>query len=186
MRHSPRPRVTATLPAAALAALVLAAPARAGDGTPGEQQDTGQYELRLEEIRTCASPAPPAVPGKPATARTWVGAAIQARARVNELYVSARDFSLERGGVVVQAHYVDPPALPRCQPLLLAKQLTVRQSARGFVLFELPPSFRTGSEPLVLAYRPTRWGGAARVEFRIQPCLDSCPKPKPKPKRARD
>jgi hypothetical protein len=175
-RHGPR--VSVTLVSAALAVLVVAAPARGGDGASGEKLDTGQYELRFEEIRTCSPPGPPAVPGKPATQRIWVGAAIQARARINELFVTARDFSLERGGVIVQARHVDPPELPRCKPLLPAKQLSAQQSTRGFVLFELPPSFRTGSEPLVLAYRPTRWGGGPRAEFRIPACLDSCPKPK--------
>src|SRR4030095_9634512 len=94
------------------------------------------------------------------------------------LFITARDFSLERGGIILQARHIDPPELARCTPLLVPKQLTPKQTVRGFVLFELPASFTTG-DPLVLAFRPTRWGGSARAEFRVPTCFDNCPKGKP-------
>jgi hypothetical protein len=173
---STRPRTVFS----ATVALLFAVPASAAPpARETKQVDTGQYELKLEEIRTCESaPATTDPAGKPATRRIWVGAAVHTRAKVNELFITARDFSIERGGVIVQAKHVDPPALARCKPLLQAKQLRPQQSVRGFVLFEMPPSFTTGPDPIVLAFRPTRWGGAARAEFKIPSCLDSCPKGK--------
>jgi hypothetical protein len=144
-----------------------------------EQVDTGQYELRVDEIRSCdpGSGAATNPAAKPATRRIWVGASVQVKSKVNELFITARDFSLERDGIILQARHVDPPELARCKPLLAAKQLTPKQTVRGFVLFELPASFTTG-DPLVLAFRPTRWGGASRAEFRIPTCFDNCPKGK--------
>jgi hypothetical protein len=144
------------------------------DSDPAGWRETGLYRLRFEGVRTCAQPASAAtINGGPA-AKVWMGFQVQAVARVNELYVTARDFSLERGGIIVQARHVNTPLLARCLPLLQRRQLRANQSARGFVLFEVPARFRDAGADLVLAYRPTRWGGAPRAEFRLQPCLDSC------------
>jgi hypothetical protein len=127
-----------------------------------QRVETPLFELRLEEIRSCGD-------------GSWLGVAVRARAKSNEMFVTARDFSLEKGGVILQGRHVDPPRLPRCSPLLSPKELRANQSLRGFVLFEVPASFRRGDVPLVLAYHPTRWGGARRVEFRVPACLDTCP-----------
>jgi hypothetical protein len=45
----------------------------------------------------------------------------------------------------------------------------------GFALFEVPKRFRTKTDdPIVLSYKPTRWGGARRVEVPLPECLDAC------------
>ena len=133
--------------------------------------ETGLYKLRFEQIRAC-NPSPRAA----ATARVWMGVEIRALAKVSELFVTPRDFALEREGIILPARHVHPPNLRGCSPLLPAAQLRAQQSVRGFVLFEVPARFRTGDVPIVLSYRPTRWGGAGRVELRIPACLDVCPK----------
>jgi hypothetical protein len=129
--------------------------------------ETALFSLRFEEIRTCTPSA--AQPG-----RIWMGAVVRARSKSNDLFVTARDFSLEKGGIILAGRHVDPPVLARCQPLFPARQLKARQSVRGFVLFEVPAAFRGGDKHLVLAYRPTRFGGGPRVEFPIPACLDAC------------
>jgi hypothetical protein len=64
-------------------------------------------------------------------------------------------------------------------PLLLMKQMRPNQIARGFAVFDVPERFRKdGTDPFVLAYRPTRWGGAKRIELKIPSCLDACPSTK--------
>jgi hypothetical protein len=104
----------------------------------------------------------------------WVAAEAHVRTKDRELFVTARDFSLERGGIILQARHVELPLLPHCLPLLQPSRLRARQSVRGYVLFDLPVAWTAASEPLLLVYRPTRWGGAQRIESRISPCLDAC------------
>ena len=78
--------------------------------------------------------------------------------------------------MILNARYVNQPLLAGCQPLLPARSLRVGESLAGFALFEVPKSFRTKTEdPIVLSYKPTRWGGARRVEVPIRECLDACP-----------
>ena len=97
--------------------------------------------------------------------------------------MSPRDLELRRGGVILTAKYINQPVLSGCQPLLPAKRLRAGESASGFALFEVPKSFRTTTDdPIVLSYRPTRWGGARRVEVPIRECLDACAE-RPSPSR---
>jgi hypothetical protein len=152
--------------------LVALTAATAGDAGPPAARETGLYRLQLAALRTCDQPAAMAADARPG--RTWMGFEVRAVAKVDELFVTARDFSLEMGGIVVQARHVDPPLLGGCQPLLPHKQLRARQNLRGFVLFEVPARLRTGDAPVRFVYRPTRWGGGPRVEFPLAPCLGSC------------
>jgi hypothetical protein len=137
----------------------------------GAWLEGARYGLRIEGVRGCAAgPRPP-------SGKMWVGAEAHVRTKDEGLFVTARDFSLQRGGVILQARYVELPLLQRCLPLLQPSRLRARQSARGFVLFELPVAWTAAREPFVLVYRPTRWGGAQRIEARIAPCLDACDTP---------
>jgi len=152
----------------------------AGAQQEGEWAMTGSYKIVLDEIVPCAPAAAAAAEtagpdSAGATARSWVGALVRVGALVNEFVLSPRDFTLERHGVIIQATYVNQPSLPACLPLLPVKQLRANQIARGFALFDVPARFRNQStDPFVLAYRPTRWGGAKRTEFEVPPCLDAC------------
>jgi hypothetical protein len=98
------------------------------------------------------------------------------QAKEPSVFVTPRDLELRRGGVILGARYINQPVLAGCQPLLPATRLRAGDSARGFALFEVPKSFRIKTEdPIVLSYRPTRWGGSRRVEVPIRECLDACP-----------
>jgi hypothetical protein len=151
----------------------------------GAWVEAGSYRIRLDELRRCAGSTPVA-PGP----RGWVGALVEIGALTRDTFVSSRDLTIERGGVVVQAKYVDPPVMPGCLPMLPITQIRAGASARGFALFEVPASFREpGAVPVVLAYRPTRWGGARRTEIKLPDCFDACPhaderQPPPKHKAA--
>ena len=126
-------------------------------------------------------PAQRLAPGglsQPRGETSWVGAYFSVEARQPSVFVSPRDLELRRGGVILRARYTNQPLLSGCQPLLPAKQLKNGESSSGFALFEVPKSFRIKTEdPIVLSYRPTRWGGARLVEVPIRECLDACPEP---------
>ena len=143
------------------------------------------YKFRLERVAACGAaeqalgPAQPAAAGGGGQLRgesSWVGALFSVEAKEPSVFVTPRDLELRRGGVILGAKYVNQPVLSGCQPLLPATRLRAGDSARGFALFEVPKSFRTKTDdPIVLSYRPTRWGGARRVEVPIRECLDACP-----------
>lgn len=155
--------------------------------------ESGLVTLTLEKVAACtpaadaASATPPAAPGAP-PAKTWVGFAVRTRAKAPEVFLTARDFTLEQGGVILQPRHIDPPRLAGCTPLLKPLQLKPGQGSAGFVVFEVPNGFRTsaaaaGAAPLVLAFKPTRWGGAKRLEFAVPSCLDACEPGKPAAKK---
>jgi hypothetical protein len=143
--------------------------ARAARADEGGWIEAAKYGLRVDDVKSCGVGARPTTAG-----RVWVGVSTRLKTKEGALFVSARDFSLERGGVIIGARHVDAPVLPRCLPVLAATSLRAQQSVGGFVLFEIPTAWTTERTSLVLAYRPTRWGGAQRIEARISSCFDTC------------
>jgi len=150
----------------------------------GEWTENKMYRFRFQRIAACGAVAPALGPAQPPAAgavsqlrgeTSWVGAYFSVQAKQPSVFVSPRDLELRRGGVILNARYTNQPLLARCQPLLPARQLKNGESVSGFALFEVPKRFRTKTEdPIVLAYRPTRWGGARHVEVPIRECLDTC------------
>jgi hypothetical protein len=151
----------------------------------GDWSENKQYKFRLARVASCGDPAATLGPAQPTAASTggafkrdttWVGALLSLQSKEKSLFVSPRDLELRRGGVILTARHINQPLLAGCTPLLPAKQLRVGDDVSGFALFEVPKSFRTTTEdPIVLSYKPTRWGGARRVEVPIRECLDACP-----------
>ena len=143
------------------------------------------YRFRLERVAACGDVAPalgPAQPPAPGAATqlrgesSWVGALFSVHAKEPKVFVSPRDLELRRGGVILNARHINQPLLAGCKPLLPAKPLRAGESVSGFALFEVPKSFRRKTDdPIVLSYRPTRWGGARRVDVPVRECLDTCP-----------
>ena len=137
---------------------------------PGQWAENKLYKFRLERIERCGAAAPGALRGEV----SWIGAFLTVEAK-DELFVSARDLELRRGGVILSAAYAYQPKLPGCKPTLVARRMRGGDRLAGFALFEVPKAFRvTTEDPIVLSYRPTRWGGARRAEVPIPECLDAC------------
>jgi hypothetical protein len=152
---------------------------------PGQWSENRQYKFRFERIAACgraaesAGPAQQPAAGAPGQLRgetSWVGAFFSVEAKQPQVFVTPRDLELRRGGVILSARHINQPLLEGCAPLLPAKALQPGESVAGFALFEVPKSFRkTTDDPIVLSYRPTRWGGSRRVEVPVRECLDACP-----------
>jgi hypothetical protein len=152
---------------------------------PGQWSENRLYKFRLERMAACGPAAQALGPAQPAAGgggnpvrgeASWVGALFTVQAKQPSVFVSPRDLELRRGGVILAAKYINQPVLAGCAPLLPARRLRAGEGATGYALFEVPRSFRTRTEdPIVLSYRPTRWGGARRVEVPIRECLDACP-----------
>ena len=170
----------------------FADPAAAAEPPAGTRMlESGLLTISLEKVAACPPPAGDA-PGAAAApaGKTWVGFSVRTRSKAEELFITPRDFTLEKGGVILQPRHIDPPKLESCTPLLKPTQLRPKQGLAGFVLFEVPNGFRTaaaaaaaGDPPLVLAFKPTRWGGAKRLEFVLPGCLDTCTSSKPVAKK---
>jgi hypothetical protein len=141
---------------------------------PGAWAESKLYKFRLEKIAACGEGPPGRLKGE----TSWVGAFLTVVAKEPEVYVTARDLELRRGGVTLSATFAGPPALPGCKPLLAARRLRPGEAISGFAVFEVPRSFRAKTEdPIVISYRPTRWGGARRAEVPIPECFDACSRP---------
>jgi hypothetical protein len=145
----------------------------AGPVAPGAWSENKLYRFRLERVEACGV-GPASLKGE----TSWVGAFFTVEASGSRVFVSPRDLELRRGGVVLSATFINPPSLPGCRPLLNARRLKVGETTSGFALFEVPKTFRIKTDdPIVLSYRPTRWGGARRAEVPIPECLDACARP---------
>lgn len=143
---------------------------------PGQWSESKLYRFRVERIESCG-PAPTGTPSRFKGETSWVGVFFTVEAKEPEVYVSPRDIELRRGGVILSSSHAPPPTLPDCKPTLTAKRLRPGESVAGFALFEVPGSFRKRTDdPIVISYRPTRWGGARRAEVPIPECLDACPR----------
>ena len=113
------------------------------------------YRFRLDDVRTCTPPAPPAV--------ARIGAVVRVTSKLDELMVAPRDVKLESGGVILESA-ISPQASAACAPLLTPKSLRAGKSTDGVVVFDIPPGFNPEHRPVKVTYQPTRWGGAKRVE----------------------
>jgi hypothetical protein len=193
---APPPRAAAAPAAPAPAPLPIAAQIPGEDQAPdggqssdlivpsGEWTESKTYKFRLDRISACGiasqvlGPAAPAAAGGVGQLRgetSWVGAYFSVEAKEPSVFVTPRDLELRRGGVILTGKHINLPVLSGCQPLLAAKQLRKGEALSGYALFEVPKSFRvTTEDPIVLSYRPTRWGGARRVDVPIRECLDAC------------
>jgi len=142
---------------------------------PGEWSENKLFKFRLDHITACGGEDVTPTKAGAKAASSWVGAYFTVHAKEPEVFVTPRDLELRRGGVILNAKYVNPPRLPGCEPLLVPKRLRPGETIAGFGVFEVPGSFRaTTDDPIVLSYRPTRWGGARRADVPIRECLDAC------------
>jgi hypothetical protein len=167
------PRASAPTPGAADAARPMAeppgAPPVAGAPPPPPPDDAidggappaskgswlegNVYRFRLDDVRTCAPPTPPAV--------ARIGAVVRVTSKIDGLMVAPRDVKLESGGVILESA-ISPQT--SCAPLLTPKSLRAGKSTDGLVVFDIPPGFNPEHRPVKVTYQPTRWGGAKRVE----------------------
>jgi hypothetical protein len=129
----------------------------------------GTPDAGTAAIGRSTSPRPPAV---------RLGVSVQIIAGGDEIFVSPRDVTLESGGVILQSSDPNTPLGRGCVPALRAQRVGARKSARGLVLFDVSPEFRATAATMILAYRPTRWGGAGRLEVKLPGCLEACKQPR--------
>jgi hypothetical protein len=141
----------------------------------GAWAETAMYRFRVVALRDCGRGAAAQAATFAGEARR-LGARIELSAKASELSVSPRDLTIESGGVVFRGLLpAQAPRLPAgCAPLLGHPSLRRGATATGVVLFEVPADFSFAPGSVVLAYRPTRWGGAAQVQVALPDCLPSC------------
>jgi hypothetical protein len=145
--RAPVPPPAPALPLGAVPGSDEAAPSRpaSSDGivAPGEWTENKQYKFRFERVEACGPATPalgPARPertgavGSPRGDTSWVGALFSVQAKDKSVFVSPRDLDLRRGGVILNAKYINQPVLPGCTPLLPAQQLRAGKSLAGFAL----------------------------------------------------
>lgn len=120
-------------------------------GKLGERLEGDVYYFRLLAAHACDAG------GK------VVGVEIELEAKT-KLAVSPRDMTLGKGGMAFSASLELERKLPGCSPLLRMATLKKGETAKGFVLFDLPSP---PPEGLGLVYQPTRWGGAGHVAVEL-------------------
>jgi hypothetical protein len=137
--------------------------------------DGGSYRFGLDGIRGCG---PASFLANTSTdfrdAAPSLGFLVRIEARTPAFFVSPRDLTLEADGVILDPTLALPERRWRCAPLLTFTRLAPGRVAQGYVLFRVPEAFRASKGPILLSYRPTRWGGAKRVVAQIQKCLNAC------------
>jgi hypothetical protein len=162
---------SATPPSSAVppAAVPDEAPAVVASAEPlgrdlGAWIESASYKFKVRSIKRCADGA--------ASDKSYrLGINVQVFAKYDEFVVRERDVTLESGGIILNSEINLKPS-PGCTPLLENKQLRHDQTLGGVVVFTIPPEF--DAKKAEVAYRPTRWGGAPRVAFKVPDCFDAC------------
>jgi hypothetical protein len=142
------------------------------EGKLGEVLEGDISHFKLLSMRPCVddahpAPSPDAVARKDPKARRVVAAEIEVVAKTR-LNVAPRDLSLAAGGISINSN-VDPKReIKGCTPLLKFQRIQAKETARGFVLFELP-TWGPGSNlnEFKLVYHPARFGGAVALYVKL-------------------
>ena len=145
---------------------------RKTEGSIGEELEGDVSTFKLLSIGPCKGAPHPtdAAEAKDPKARAVVAARVEVVAKT-KLQVSPRDLSLRKPGMSFMSS-VDPKReVEGCTPLLKVSALASTESAKGYVLFDLP-AWGPGSDvkDLDLVYHPARFGGSIplRVELGVE------------------
>jgi hypothetical protein len=128
----------------------------------GSVVETTAYKFRVTRVERCADA--PAGEKVPPDRPVRLGVNVDVFSKYDAFFLSARDITLEKAGVVIESE-MSPKPSAGCSSLLPTKHLAHDQSERGVAVFQVPDeAFARGG---VVAYKPTRWGGAPRVEIKV-------------------
>jgi len=162
------PPASAAPPAAPAVPLASGPHAAAEQPYPGQDQSVGKwveasaYKFKVTNVVRCADPAP----GEPVPEdrKVRVGAFVQVYSKFDQFFLTPRDVTLEKGGVILNSERAAKPG-PECKPLLEPTRVMHDQTHGGVVIFQIPDEsfLKDGA----VAFKPTRWGGAPRVEIKI-------------------
>jgi hypothetical protein len=141
------------------------------DAGLGAWIESAAYKFKVSGVTPCAIPAPArsasndgAAESVPVDRPQRIGVTVHVAAKFDEFFVSDRDVTIEKDGVIIQPE-VHPTPSAGCSPLLEPKALRHDQLASGVVVFQVEDEAFVRSS--TIAYQPTRWGGAPRVQVPV-------------------
>lgn len=138
-------------------------------GKLGEVLEGDVSHFKLLSIRTCADDAhpAPAADNKDPKVRRIIAAEVEIVAKTR-LNVAPRDLSLGSGGIMLNSSVDGKREIKGCTPLLQFSRIQPKETARGFVLFDVP-TFGPGSNlnEFNLIYHPARFGGAVALYVKL-------------------
>jgi hypothetical protein len=167
-----RPSAPARAPVLEREPAAVKAPERAAgpDAGLGRWVESPSFKFKVTSVATCADVdigrdegKDAAAPAIPEDRPVRVGVTVHVLSTYDGLFVSGRDVSFEKDGVIVRSE-IDARPSAGCIGLLESTTLKHDETASGVVIFQLPDQAfaRTGT----IAFQPTRWGGAPRLEVR--------------------
>jgi hypothetical protein len=132
------------------------------DAKVGSYVETSAYKFKVDGVVRCADPGPSEK--VPEDRRVRVAAKVAVVSKYDEFFLSGRDVTLEKNGVIVKSE-TTAKAAKECSPLLEQKRMNHDETAAGFVVFQVPDeTFVQGG---IVAFKPARWGGAPRTEIKL-------------------
>jgi hypothetical protein len=141
------------------------------DAGLGAWIESAAYKFKVSGVTPCAIPTPPrsassdgAAESVPVDRPQRIGVTVHVAAKFDEFFVSGRDVTIEKDGVIIQPE-VHPAPSTGCSPLLEPRTLRHDQVASGVVVFQVEDEAFVRSS--TIAYQPTRWGGAPRVQVPV-------------------
>ena len=127
----------------------------------GEWVESTAYKIKVASIQRCAD-----VEGAPSdAARSMrIGVTVHIMSLYDEFFAAPRDLTIEKGGIIIPSE-INPKPSAGCTPLLQPTSMRHDQVMTGVVPFQIADESLLDSA--VVAFKPTRWGGAPRVEVKI-------------------
>jgi hypothetical protein len=133
------------------------------DQRVGKFIESSAYKFRVDTVVRCADPGPQET--VPEDRKLRVAAKVGVFSKYDEFFLSTQDVTLEKDGVVINSERKVKTSA-ECAPLLEQKRMKHDETAVGFVVFQVPDeTFVRGS---IVAFKPTRWGGAPRTEIKVE------------------
>ena len=133
------------------------------DQRVGKYVETSAYKMRVDRVVRCADPA--VTETVPEDRKVRVGAKVGIFSRYDEFFVSPQDITLEKNGVIINSERKLKTSV-ECAPLLEQKRIDHDETLEGFVVFQVPDE--TFVKDSIVAFKPTRWGGAPRTEIKVE------------------